>query len=115
MAKVFGLYYVRDHSMARFNDGERRGPGIRAFGRPYDSFQHALDGLVMFASSHTGYDWDLMDDDWTPEDGSLERMLADRKKDYKKYRHRFMDRVRSERCFRYRGGCVCIGEDEYEV
>ena len=110
MTKAYGLYYVRHHSMARFTDGERYGPGIRAFGRSYDSFQHALDGLVKFASFHTGYDWARMDDDWTPEDGSLERMLTDRRKDYKKYRRQVMDRARSKRCFHYRGGCVCIGE-----
>ena len=110
MAKAFGLYYVRYHSMTRFSEGERRGPGISAFGRPYDSFQNALDGLVTFASSHVGYDWARMDDDWIPEDGSVKRMLTDRWNDYKRYRHQVMDKVRLERCFRYRGGYVCIGE-----
>ena len=32
-----------------------------------------------------------MDDDWTPEDGSLDRMLAARKKDFKRYKFRLVE------------------------
>ena len=115
----FNLYYVRDGHITRFNNGERGGPGISILGATtYGSFKCAMDGLVEFATSHSGYDWARMDDDWTPEDGSLDRMLAARKKDFKRYKFRLADKVREERHFRYRGGCGCIGEkvrDEHPI
>ena len=41
------------------------------------------DALLKFAARHAGYDWDRMDDDWTPEDGSLEKMLSEADPNYK--------------------------------
>ena len=130
MSGTYRWYYVRDDAMERFNQGERSGSGISATWNwngakyrtqeerersldvnKYKSYRQALDCLIEFATWHTGYDWDRMDDDWTPEDGSLEKMLSERMKDFKKHQRMTRDIVRREKRLRYRSGWICIGED----
>ena len=131
MSGTYRWYYVRDDAMERFNQGERSGTGIsatwnwngskyrtqeernRSLGQnQYTSYRQALDSLVEFASWHTGYDWARMDDDWTPEDGSLDKMISARMKDFKRHQRMTMDMVRREHRLRYRSGWICIGEGE---
>lgn len=128
MGNEYRLYYVRDDAVARFEHGERSGRGIsttidyfRGESWPddfagtapqYASYRDALNRLVEFATWHAGYDWDRMDDDWTPEDGSLGKMLKDRNRDFKKHQQCFAEEVRRAGRMRWRSGWILIGETE---
>ena len=134
MDKVYRWYYVRGDAIERFEHGERDGAGISAMwnwneakyrtkeerersleDNRYKSYSDALDALLKFAASHTGYDWDRMDDDWTPDDGSLAKMLAERWKDFKNHQRTTVGTVRQEKRLRYRSGWICIGDERQTI